>query len=98
MNMPRMTEKQKIIMGIILKKTGEGKFLNIRELHALLPYKCSYGAVRISIRFLIKNNVLVRKKSGGSSLLVPTDLSYRLFSTKITGDLIYPFGSLYINI
>ena len=37
MNMPRMTEKQKIIMGIILKKTGEGKFLTIRKLHALIP-------------------------------------------------------------
>lgn len=82
MNMPRMTKKQRIIMGIVLRKAGEGEFLNIRELHALLPYECSYGAIRISVRYLIKNNVLIRKKSGASSLLVPTDLSYKLFWPK----------------
>lgn len=98
MNMPRMTEKQKIIMGIILKKTGEGKFLNIRKLHALLPYKCFYGAVRISIRFLIKNNVLVRKNPEVHHCLFLPIFLTDFFSTKITGDLIYPFGSLYINI
>lgn len=80
--MPRMTKKQRIIMGIVLRKAGEGEFLNIRELHALLPYECSYGAIRISVRYLIKNNVLIRKKSGASSLLVPTDLSYKLFWPK----------------
>lgn len=82
MNMPRMTEKQRTIMGIVLKKAGEGEFLNIRELHELLPYECSYGAVRISVRYLIKNNVLIRKKSGSHSLLIPTDLSYKLFWPK----------------
>lgn len=82
MNLPRVTAKQKIIMGIILAKASESKFLNIRELHKLLPYECSYGATRISIRYLIKNNMLIRKKTGASSLLVPTDLSYQFFWPK----------------
>jgi len=79
MSKPRVTKKQKIIMGIILGKAGEGKFLNIKELHGLLPYICTYGAARISIRFLIKHNILVRKKSGSLSVLVPTSLAYEMF-------------------
>jgi len=79
MSKPRMTKKQKIIMGIILTKAGEGKFLSIKELHELLPYACTYGAARISVRFLIKHDMLARNKTGTLSILVPTSYAYEVF-------------------
>lgn len=71
-------------MGIILREAGQGRFLSIKELHALISYDASYGAIRISVRWLEKQGMLERKKSGRDSLLVPTQRGYDWFRPAVT--------------
>ena len=73
---PRRTEKQKILMGIILRAAGEGRYLTFTDLFNACPYECSYGAIRISVRFLEKQGMLVKKKAGLFTQLVPTDRAF----------------------
>jgi Fe2+ or Zn2+ uptake regulation protein len=76
---PRRTEKQKELMGLILKAAGEGKFLTVTELHAQISYPASYGAVRISLNFLEGQGMIEKTKQGQHTLLVPTDRGYDWF-------------------
>jgi hypothetical protein len=73
---PRRTEKQKILMGKILRAAGEGRYMTTKELHDQIPYDASYGAVRISVRFLVEQGMLVRQSAGRFTHLVPTDLGF----------------------
>ena len=79
---PRRTEKQKEIMGIILREASTGRFLCIKELYDLVSYKASasYGALRISVRFLEEQGMLIRKKDGRETRLVPTGRAYQWFT------------------
>ena len=75
----RGTTKQRELMGHIMRAANAGAFLNITQLHKLVSYECSYGAIRISVRFLIKKEVLHRMTEGNESKLVPTSLAYTWF-------------------
>lgn len=79
--MVRQTRKQRQIMSVIFRAAGEGMFLNIRELHARLPYTCHYGSLRRSIEFLERDGVLVKESAGRSTLLKPTQYAYALFGS-----------------
>ncbi len=76
---PRRTEKQKEIMGLILKAAGEGKFLTTTDIHEQVSYTASYGAIRISIRFLVGQGMLERRPDGQFTYLVPTLKGYDWF-------------------
>lgn len=76
MGKPRRTEKQKILMGLILRAAGEGRFMTLKELHALIPYKASYGAVRLSTDFLVRQGMLVKTAAGRFVHLVPTHAAF----------------------
>lgn len=73
---PRRTEKQKILMGLILKAAGEGRHMTLKELHALIPYQATYGAVRISTNFLENQGMLVKTAAGRFVHLIPTAAAY----------------------
>lgn len=74
------TKKQQQIMAIVLAAANAGEFLSVSEIHARLPYTCAYGSLRTSLRFLVKQEVLVRETAGRFSLMKPTLKAYRLFS------------------
>ena len=76
---PRRTEKQKEIMGMILKAAGEGEFLTTSDIHDRISYAASYGAVRLSIRFLVNQGMLTRQPDGQFTRLVPTLKGYDWF-------------------
>jgi hypothetical protein len=76
---PRRTDKQKELMGFILKAAGEGKYLTTTELHEMISYTASYGAVRISVRFLVEQGMLERRPAGNFTHLVPTLRGYDWF-------------------
>lgn len=75
----RRTPKQREIVGMILAAAGDGEFLCVKEIHERVSYKCSYGAIRMSLRHLVRDGFLVRKADGVKTLLVPTDLAYSWF-------------------
>lgn len=54
----RRTQKQRIVMGIILAAMDEGRDVSVQEIHAALPYTCSYGALRITLRYLRKYDLV----------------------------------------
>ncbi|GAA4525586.1 hypothetical protein GCM10023174_10430 [Chelativorans composti] len=76
---PRRTEKQREIMGIILREVGQGRFLSIKELHEMISYSASYGAIRISVRWLERQGMLERRQVGRNTILVPTKRGYDWF-------------------
>lgn len=80
---PRRTEKQKVLMGIILRAAGEGYYLTTKELHQRIPYNASYGAVRVSIRFLIEQEMLIRKPEGRVTLLIPTEKAFDWYRPRV---------------
>jgi hypothetical protein len=82
---PRRTEKQKEIMGLILRSAGEGKFLTQKELHEAVSYKdaASYGAIRISINFLVNQGMLEKVRAGRIVELRPTERAYDWFKLRI---------------
>lgn len=83
---PRKTDKQKEIMGIILREAGEGRFLTLTELYPMLSYhhEASYGAVRLSIRNLEEKGMLEKNREGVSKRLVPTSRAYDWFIPKMS--------------
>lgn len=76
---PRRTEKQREIMGLILKAAGEGRFLTTTDIHEQVSYTASYGAIRISIRFLVEQGMLERRPDGQFTYLIPTLKGYDWF-------------------
>lgn len=76
---PRKTAKQRELMGIILREAGQGRFLSIKELHELISYEASYGAIRISVRWLERQGMLERRQAGRLTMLVPTQRGYDWF-------------------
>jgi predicted transcriptional regulator len=75
----RRTKKQREIMGLILAAASDGDFLCVKDIHEKVSYDCSYGAIRISLRALVRNGFLVRNAQGNKTLLAPTDLAYDWF-------------------
>lgn len=80
MSKPRRTEKQKIVMKIILDAAQRGEFLNVTEIHAALPYVCHYGSLRGTLDFLESHGVIVKERAGMSRLVKPTSLAYAWFA------------------
>jgi len=82
---PRRTEKQKEIMSLILRAAGEGKFLTQKEIHEAVSYKdnASYGAIRVSINFLVSQGMLEKERVGRVVNLVPTTRAYDWFRIRI---------------
>lgn len=76
---PRRTEKQKILMGMILREAGAGNYLTTKDLHDRIPYEATYGAVRVSVRFLVEQGMLERRTAGRVTHLVPTSKGYDWF-------------------
>jgi hypothetical protein len=83
---PKKTEKQKEIMGIILREAGAGRFLTLTELYPMLSYRAeaTYGAVRLSIRNLEEKGFLQKNQIGVSKQLVPTPRAYDWFIPKMS--------------
>lgn len=83
----RLTKKQKEIMGVVLRRAGEGIFLSIKEVHQEVSHgsECSYGAVRCSINVLRNANMIVCEAVPGShsKKVKPTQLGYDWFRPKI---------------
>lgn len=78
----RRTEKQRIIMGMLIRAAQEGKFLGETELHRVMPYPVSYNALRVSIRFLEKGGMVKRERQGNRMLIVPTSEGFAWFSPR----------------
>lgn len=81
---PRRTQKQKELMGLILEAAGAGRFLTIKELHEKISYPASYGAVRISVNFLQKQDMIEKTPAGQTVHLVPTSRGYDWFRPRIS--------------
>lgn len=78
---PRRTPKQKEMMGHILRKANEGEFMTLPELYDMMSYKdtCTLGAIRVSVRFLADDEMVVREKQSGRSVIIPTERGYDWF-------------------
>lgn len=65
----RLTLKQKNIMGLILKKAGEGEFLNVKQVHEQVEHgdTCTYGAIRKSLDALEAAGMIVREYIPGTT-------------------------------
>lgn len=63
----RLTQKQKNIMGLVLKLAGEGRFLNVGDLHKEVAHsaECTYGAFRKSLDVLERAGMIVRERIPG---------------------------------
>lgn len=83
---PKKTDKQKEIMGIILREAGAGRFLTLSELYPLLSYKseATYGAVRLSVRNLEEKGFIHKNRVGVSKQLIPTPRAYDWFIPKMS--------------
>lgn len=83
---PKKTEKQKEIMGIILREAGEGRFLTLTELYPMLSYKAdaTYGAVRLSVRALERLGMIQKNQIGVSKQLIPTTRAYDWFIPRMS--------------
>lgn len=79
----RLTKKQKNIMGLVLKKAGEGVFLTVSELHKEVSHgeTCTYGAIRKSLDVLEDAKMIKRERRTGtnSKEVKPTNLGYDWF-------------------
>lgn len=78
---PKRTDKQRIIMKVIFDAAGQGEFLNVRQIHARLPYTCAYGSLRRSLEHLEKHGAIVKERSGMCVLVKPTQIGYAWFSS-----------------
>lgn len=81
---PRRTAKQKELMGFILEAANAGKFLTIKELHEKISYPASYGAIRISVNFLMKQEMIEKTPDGQTVQLVPTSRGYDWFRPRMS--------------
>ncbi len=79
----RLTQKQKNIMGLVLKRAGEGSFMTVSELHTEVSHgdACSYGAIRKSLDVLEKAGMIVRDRRPGENTkeVKPTQKGYDWF-------------------
>lgn len=68
-------------MGLVIKAANDGSYLRQNDLPALLTYGAgvTYGAIRVSVRFLEEQGMLERVKSGRYQLLVPLERGYDWF-------------------
>jgi len=76
---PKRTDKQRQIMFLVLEAADVGSFYTITELHQALPYKCAYGSLRTSLRFLSKRGIVELERSGMSKIVRPTIKAYDWF-------------------
>lgn len=79
----RLTQKQKNIMGLILKSVGNGKHLTVSELHQQVSHgdECSYGAIRKSLDILEDAGMIIRERRPGenSKEVKPTQKGFDWF-------------------
>lgn len=75
----RRTQKQKELMTHIIRAAGEGSYLTQKTLHELVSYDCTYGAVRVSVNFLAKWEMIEKRPAGREVQLVPTTKGYDWF-------------------
>lgn len=71
-------------MGLVLTAAGTGSYMTVKEIHEMISYKCSYGAVRVSLRWLEKDQMIERKPDGRVTRIVPTQRGYDWFRPKLT--------------
>lgn len=77
------TKKQKEIMSYILKGMDVGVPETYETLAAKLSYAPSYDALRVSIAFLKKHNMVEVRRVGQFSELHPTSESYYYFRKQV---------------
>ena len=77
---PYKTKVQREIMGLILRQVSLGRYLKSEELRVMLSHKPSPEALRCSLAFLTKDDMLTRKREGKFLLLVPTQKGYDWFT------------------
>lgn len=77
---PRRTDKQQIIMKVLFDAAAAGEFLNVKQIHARLPYRCAYGSLRRSLEHLEKHGAIVKERAGMCVLIKPTQLGYGWFA------------------
>lgn len=77
----RRSEKQREIVGIVLREASAGNFLCVSEIYDRLSYKseATYGALRLSLRILVERGILAKKRDGQRTLIIPTSRAYELF-------------------
>lgn len=73
------TDKQKQIMSSVLQAASEGKFLTVDEIASAVPYEVDYHAMRVSLRFLIDREFLVKDGKGKDAVFIPTTAAYDWF-------------------
>lgn len=78
----KRTAKQREIMGHLIAAVSEGRFLGETDLHRLISYGCSFGALRVSIRFLQKAGMLEKQRAGNRMLLIPTKEGFDWFAER----------------
>jgi hypothetical protein len=81
---PRRTDKQKEIMGLILRAAGEGRFMTVTEIHEAITYDCTYGAIRVSLRFLEGQDMIAKQRDGRVCRIVPTQRGYDWFRPRMS--------------
>jgi hypothetical protein len=79
MTMARRTQKQRQVMEIIFAAVDRGQLMNVRQIHQALPYGCTYGALRTSLRFLKEHELLVYETAGNQNFYKPTAKAYAWF-------------------
>lgn len=77
----KITKKQKAVMGVILREAGEGRFLNLKELHvAVQPhFETSYGGLRKCLDVLENDNMVERVRVSLHKEVRPTLRGYDWF-------------------
>ncbi|MTH61191.1 hypothetical protein [Paracoccus litorisediminis] len=68
-------------MGIVLREAGQGAFLSATEIYPHLSYaaEVTLGALRKSIEFLEKQQLVIRERQGRRVVIVPTERGYNWF-------------------
>lgn len=85
MKRPRKTQKQRLIMSVLLREYEAGRRLTQRDLLDLLPAgTSSYDALRVSVKHLEDLGVLQRTGSRSERYLVPTTKAYDWFGSSRT--------------
>lgn len=74
-------------MGLILAQAGAGRFLTQEEIHAEVKHgkDCTFGAIRVSVRYLEKHGMVLREKDPIRKLVLvkPTVRAYDLFRPRL---------------
>lgn len=76
---PKRTDKQRMIVGLILTAADNGTYYTVTELHQALPYTCAYGSLRTSLKFLRQRGIIELEKSGTFKLVRPMPAAYDWF-------------------